>query len=60
MPAWFQDIQAWLAIIAMLGLGVLLLVHVFINRSVSPEYQIGVRVDVALATIVSFYFGARS
>jgi hypothetical protein len=58
-PYWFQDIQAWLAIVSLLGLAVLLLVH-FLNGKVGPEYQIGVRLDVALATLVSFYFGARS
>ncbi len=60
LPFWFQDIQAWLALLSMIGLAVLLLVHVFINRKVSPEHQIGVRLDVVLATLVSFYFGARS
>jgi hypothetical protein len=60
LPYWFQDIQAWVAILSLIGLGVLVLVHVFVNKNVSPEYQIGVRLDVGLATLVSFYFGARS
>ena len=60
LPFWFQDIQAWLSILSLIGLAVLILVHVFINPNVNPEYQIGVRLDVVLATLVSFYYGARS
>jgi hypothetical protein len=60
LPAWFQDVQAWLALLSMLGMVVLLILHVFINKTLSPERQFGVAVDVWLATLVSFYFGARS
>ena len=60
LPAWFQDVQAWLAILSMLGLVGVLIVHVFINPGVRPDLRIGVELDVLLATLVSFYFGARS
>ena len=52
--------QAWLALLSMLGLGVLLIIRVFINPSLNPDTQIGVTLDVCLATLVSFYFGART
>jgi hypothetical protein len=60
LPPWFQDIQAWLSILSLLGLAILVLIHVFINPNVDPAYRIGVNLDVGLATLVSFYFGARS
>ena len=60
LPYWFEDVEAWLAILSLLGLAVVLLVHVFINKNVSPELRIGVELDVLLATLISFYFGARS
>jgi hypothetical protein len=60
LPPWFQDIQAWLSILSLVGLGVLVLIHVFINDRVDPAYRIGINLDVGLATLVSFYFGARS
>ncbi len=60
LPAWFQDVQAWLALLSLIGLAVVLLVHVFINKNLRPDLQIGVDLDVVLATLVAFYFGARS
>lgn len=56
-----QDIQAWLALLAMTGLVVLAIIHLFIN----PSLNLGERIDprkleVVLAGLVGFYFGARS
>jgi hypothetical protein len=59
LPFWFQDLQAWVAIVSMLGLAGLIIIHVFINPNVSPDLKIH-GLDVVLATLVAFYFGART
>jgi hypothetical protein len=61
LPYWFQDIQAWFALIALVILGILMIVHVLINPSLSAEYKLDVpQLEAILAAIVGFYFGARS
>jgi hypothetical protein len=61
LPYWFQDIQAWFALLALLILGILMLVHLVINPGLTTEYKLDVPVlESALAAIVGFYFGARS
>jgi hypothetical protein len=57
----FQDILAWLAILATLGLCAEVLIQLAINPSVDPEYRIQLGPwHVALSAIISLYFGARS
>src|SRR5205085_8925195 len=59
-PAWYQDILAWVAIIAMSILVIVLLLVVFINPGMSEEKQIDTTTwDGVLVAIVSFYFGVR-
>src|SRR5262249_39228361 len=61
LPAWFQDIVAWISLIAMLGLMAAFLIHLVINPNVSPERQISAPPwEGFLAALVSFYFGVRS
>jgi hypothetical protein len=61
LPAWFQDIQAWVALMALLALAVILVVQLFINPSLSLGTQIEMpTVEAILAGLVGFYFGARS
>lgn len=61
LPDWFLDFEAWVALISFLGLGVLLLVHVLINPTVSPDLKIDMpTVEAVLAAVIGFYFGARS
>ena len=61
LPDWFVDFEAWVALISLLGLGVLLLVHVLINPSVSSELKVDMpTVEAGLAAVIGFYFGARS
>ncbi|HZT83630.1 MAG TPA: hypothetical protein VFA26_25595 [Gemmataceae bacterium] len=60
-PFWFQDIQAWVALIAIAILAVEMVVVLFINPSVRPELRIeSFHLEGALAAVVGFYFGARS
>jgi hypothetical protein len=58
-PYWFHDLEAWIALLAFLGLGVEALIHFVINPSLelpldTHTWQGGV------AAIIAFYFGARS
>jgi len=61
LPFWFQDIQAWVALLAMGALAVLMVVELFINPSLSLENKIDMpTLEAVLAGLVGFYFGARS
>lgn len=61
LPPWFLDLQAWVALCALLLLGVILLIRLVINTAVSPDNQIRLDVvEAVLAGLVGLYFGARS
>jgi hypothetical protein len=60
-PPWFQDIQAWLAVLATLAMGAEAIINGFINPGLPEEKQIHpVELQVFLAAVTGFYFGARS
>lgn len=61
LPYWYQDIQAWFALIAMIVLTTVIIIHVFINPNV--DETMAVRSDLMeaiLAGLVGWYYGARS
>jgi len=61
LPAWYQDIQAWLAILAVIGMGVLMVYRLLIDPQLPEDLKVGlVSIDATLAAIVGFYFGSRS
>ena len=61
MPAWFQDVQAWFALLGLLVLGIIVIFRLVINVSLPLEQQVNLDVvEMILAGIVGFYFGARS
>ena len=61
LPAWFQDVQAWVALLGLLGLVILILVYVVIRPSLAEGTQLNVdQLEAFLAGVVGFYFGARS
>jgi hypothetical protein len=61
LPAWLQDVQAWLALLAALALGIIVLVYTVINPGLDPDKQLVVdHIEMGLAGLVGFYFGARS
>jgi hypothetical protein len=61
MPYWFQDVLAWLSLLAMLGMVVEFLIHLVINPNLAPERQLHLpHWEGFLAGLVAFYFGARS
>jgi hypothetical protein len=56
----FQDIQAWVSILAMIGLGVEFIIRVFINPNVSQERGFDTFPwECALTGTIAFYFGSR-
>jgi hypothetical protein len=57
---WFQDLQAWLALIAVLGLGVEVIIHLVINPTLGDRPLKLPNWESFLAAVVAFYFGARS
>jgi hypothetical protein len=58
---WFLDFEAWIALLALCGLAILLIVYLFINPSVSEQYKLDLpTLEAFLAAAVGFYFGARS
>jgi hypothetical protein len=61
LPPWFQDLQAWIALLALLLLGVIVIVRLVINTSLPLERQLELpTTEAILAGLVGFYFGARS
>jgi hypothetical protein len=59
-PGPYLDLEAWVAMLAMLGLGVIVLLHL-VNRSVSDQYQIQLDTTEAVVSgLIGLYFGARS
>lgn len=66
LPAWLQDLQAWAALVAMVGLLVELCIHFFILGSLDTlearqEWQTFlVPWEGVLAGLIAFYYGARS
>jgi hypothetical protein len=58
-PRFWQDIEAWISLIALLGLCVAVLVHLVVAPNVAEDLQIPTW-DAILGGVVAFYFGARS
>jgi len=63
-PFWFQDVEAWLALISVLALVGALVFHVLILPTLDNpgqwEFRHSEITNPILAGIISFYFGARS
>jgi hypothetical protein len=59
-PAPYQDLEAWAALLAVVGLGVIVLLHL-INGSTSKQLQIPLDYPQAVTSgLIAIYFGARS
>lgn len=58
-PFWFQDFEAWVALIAVLGLCIEGIFHLVINWNL-PDPVDPVTLQAFIAGFVAFYFGARS
>lgn len=58
---WLQDIEAWLALVAVMLLTLETMIQLVINPALSDERKIVLpHLENILASIVGFYFGARS
>jgi hypothetical protein len=61
VPFWFQDVQAWFALLAVLGLTIIVIIYLFIKPNIEESLQFGTStLEMIVAAIVGFYFGARS
>lgn len=56
---WLQDLEAWISLLALFGLGVSAVIHLIINPSMGTTIDVP-RLDEITAGLVAFYFGARS
>ena len=56
---WFQDIQAWLSLIAMGLLGIDIVIRLFINPNMERDFDLPLWEEL-LVGVVAFYFGVRS
>ena len=56
---WFQDLEAWLSVIALVGLGIAVILHSVINPSLAEPVSMH-GLEGALGAIIAFYFGERS
>jgi len=60
-PYWFQDILAWLALLALLMLVAEVIILVVINPGLAEDRRIHAPTwEAWLAAVISFYFGVRS
>jgi hypothetical protein len=58
-PAWLQDMEAWLSLIAVLLMAVATMIHLVINPSLTENLNPSVWESI-LSGVVAFYFGERS
>jgi hypothetical protein len=56
---WFQDVQAWISLIAMVLLGAEIVIRLFIRPNMDQEIDLPLFEKIIVA-IVAFYFGVRS
>lgn len=60
LPAWWQDIQAWISLMAVLGLGAQVLLELVIFPSMDPAQRPNLpHLQLLLSGVIAFYFGAR-
>lgn len=61
LPFWFQDVQAWFALLASIGLTVIVILHLFILPTIEQSLHFSTTTfETIVAAVVGFYFGARS
>jgi hypothetical protein len=58
-PAWLQDAEAWLSLLAVIGLSVAAVIHAVINPSLDRSISLP-SWEGFLAVMIAFYFGERS
>lgn len=58
-PYVLQDLEAWLSLISIVGLGVAVIIHLIIMPSLETEISMSTW-EAILASVIAFYFGERS
>jgi hypothetical protein len=58
-PQWLQDFEAWISIIALVGLGVAVVIHLIVAASLEQDLRLPTWEGI-LGAIIAFYFGERS
>ena len=57
-PPWYQDILAWVSVLAVLGLGAQVILELVVFPTMTNPPQLP-HLELILSAIVAFYFGAR-
>jgi hypothetical protein len=58
-PYFLQDLEAWLSLISIVGLGVAVIIHLVIVPSLESAVSMPAW-EAVLASVIAFYFGERS
>ncbi len=58
-PAAWHDLEAWISVLALVGLGAAAVVHLFVQTNVEVPFDMALCESI-LGGLVAFYFGARS
>lgn len=60
LPAWLEDVQAWAALLATVGLVILVMIYSVINPSLEDRPINADLIESGLSALIGFYFGART
>jgi hypothetical protein len=58
-PFFLQDMEAWISLISIVGLGVAVIIHLIIQPSLENNISMPLW-EAVLASVIAFYFGERS
>ena len=60
-PYFLQDMEAWLSLISIVGLGIAVIIHMVITPSLENPIAASMPLwEAVLASVIAFYFGERS
>src|SRR5262245_561512 len=59
-PKWLQDFEAWVSILALVGLGVAAVIHLIVTASLEVPWMPLPTWEGILGAVIAFYFGERS
>ncbi len=55
---WFQDVQAWVSLVAMILLGAEIVIRLFVRPNMDQEFDLPL-FEKILVGVIAFYFGVR-
>src|SRR5436853_266878 len=58
-PMAWQDFEAWISVVALVGLGLAAINHLFIQAQIDVPFEMPLWESI-LGSVIAFYFGARS